>query len=200
MDLVVKKEMKITSWFQIGWLIIFLCYCLLSIYSCDNDVASRSGAVVDRPKHWATPILRPGLPNLYKVSEVLFRGGQPKKAGIEELKRLGIKTVVNLRNSQRDKKLLLGSDLQYIHIRVNTFSPKKHQFIEFLDVLSKAENLPVFVHCRHGADRTGTAVSLYRIKNQQWDMEEAIDEMINGGYHFHEIHGHLKYFIRNFFR
>ena len=43
---------------------------------------------------------------------------------------------------------------------------------------------PVLVHCKHGADRTGCIVALYRIVFQSWSKEAAIDEMHNGGYGF----------------
>ena len=70
--------------------------------------------------------------------------------------------------------------------------------MRFLEIVSDPDNLPAFVHCKHGADRTGTAVALYRIKVQNWDAEEAINEMVNGGYNFHRIYRHLKDFVRKF--
>ena len=36
---------------------------------------------------------------------------------------------------------------------------------------------PVFVHCKHGADRTGTMVAFYRILFEGWSKDEAIREM-----------------------
>ena len=38
------------------------------------------------------------LPNLYKVNTGLYRGGQPTEAGIKQIKALGIKTVIDLRD------------------------------------------------------------------------------------------------------
>jgi hypothetical protein len=45
----------------------------------------------------------------------------------------------------------------------------------------------VLVHCHHGADRTGTMCALYRIAIQGWTKEDAIQEMVQGGYGFHEM-------------
>jgi hypothetical protein len=42
---------------------------------------------------------------------------------------------------------------------------------------------PVFFHCRHGKDRTGTMAALYRIEVDGWTNEEAIEEMLAFGYH-----------------
>lgn len=151
-----------------------------------------------RPEHWAEAIEREGLPNFYKVSDTLYRGAQPRKQGFEELKKLGIKTVVNLRRSSRERILAEEAGLKYYQIPMFAWFPKKKKFARFLDILSDPSNHPVFVHCKHGADRTGAAVAIYRIKIQNWDVEEAIYEMVNGGYNFHRIHGNLKKFVRKF--
>ncbi|MCP4147072.1 MAG: dual specificity protein phosphatase family protein, partial [bacterium] len=132
-----------------------------------------------RPDKWATAIQREGLPNLHKVSDALYRGAQPKKEGIVQLQKLGIKTIVNLRDSDKDRKLIAASGIttiRYVHLSVNTFFPKKKEFQQFLDIAADTANHPVFIHCKHGADRTGTAVALYRIKQQQWNVAEAIKE------------------------
>jgi len=44
---------------------------------------------------------------------------------------------------------------------------------------------PVLVHCWRGSDRTGAVVAAYRIAFQGWTREQAIDELVNGGYGFH---------------
>ena len=36
------------------------------------------------------------LPNFHQVNPQLYRGGQPKNAGLRKLKDLGVKTIVNL--------------------------------------------------------------------------------------------------------
>ncbi|MCP4369159.1 MAG: dual specificity protein phosphatase family protein [Deltaproteobacteria bacterium] len=43
------------------------------------------------------------------------------------------------------------------------------------------------VRCQHGADRTGTMCALYRVAVQGWTKEEAIREMTEGGFGFHEV-------------
>lgn len=151
-----------------------------------------------RPAHWARVVEREGLPNLYQVSNALYRGAQPQEEGIKELKKLGINTIVNLRTSNKDQELLDGYEFKYFHLPMNAFLPNKKKFLRFLEIISDPGNQPVFVHCQHGADRTGAAAALYRIKLQKWDAEEAINEMVKGGYHFHKIHSHLKNFIRKF--
>lgn len=163
-----------------------------------NDSPDTAAVTERRPSKWGTPVKRKGLPNLYKVSDQLYRGAQPTKDGIKELKKLGIKTIVNLRLSHSDRKLLGDSGLSYERIPVNVFRPKKKSYVRFLKIVTDSSKQPVFVHCKKGADRTGVAVASYRIFVQGWDKEEAIKEMRKGGYGFHKIHFSLIKFIRKF--
>lgn len=176
-------------------IVLFLLFCLVFLLQCGGTPKEKDE---NRPAEWGIPIQREGLPNLHKVSDRLYRGAQPEEQGFDELKKLGVKTIVNLRGSEKDLKHIIGKDFNYYHIPVNTLFPGREEFAYFLEIVSRPVNWPVFVHCKHGADRTGTAVALYRIKVQGWDVEKAIDEMVNGGYNFHRIHQQLKRFIRKF--
>ncbi len=132
------------------------------------------------------------------MSDTLYRGAQPTREGFVELQRMGIRTVVNLRSEHSDLQLIQGLDLKYVAIPMNAAFPKEEDFRRFLAVARDPASQPVFVHCQHGSDRTGTAVALYRVAVQGWDREEAIQEMTGGGYGFHGIYFHLKTFIREF--
>ena len=35
---------------------------------------------------------------------------------------------------------------------------------------------PVFVHCQHGADRTGIIIACYRIRHNKWTSKQALLE------------------------
>lgn len=125
----------------------------------------------------------PGIPNFAKVSDELYRGGQPTREGFRQLRRMGIKTVVNLRETGTDRLGLRGTGMRYVHLRVNPNKPTDEEVAAFLKVLEEGENLPVFVHCKMGADRTGTLVAIYRVMYQGWPMEEAVKEFPRFGFH-----------------
>jgi protein tyrosine/serine phosphatase len=155
----------------------------------------------ERPESWATPIDEPpGLSNLFKVSDELYRGAQPKEAGYAELKKLGVKTVVSLRtfhSDRSDRKACRKHGLSYVNITVQAWEPEDEEVIEFLEVVTNPENQPVFVHCKHGSDRTGMMSAIYRITVQGWSKEEAIKEMTKGGFGFHSVWQNLVDYVND---
>ncbi len=137
---------------------------------------------------WAQPLARPGLPNLHRVSPELYRGAQPTAEGMAQLRALGVRTVVNLRASHSDSDKLAGTGLRYVPIPVTAVGIGDDDVARFLRVAADPAAQPVFVHCQHGADRTGLMVAMYRVAVQGWEREAAIDEMLHGGFHFHGIY------------
>lgn len=135
----------------------------------------------------AAEINLPGLPNFHKVSEDMYRGAQPTKEGFKELEKLGIKTVVNLRSSHSDRDMLKGTNLGYEQIPMTAWHPEQEDSVRFLKIVTDANRTPVFVHCRYGADRTGTMCAIYHIAVQGWSKDEAIEEMTKGDFGFHDI-------------
>lgn len=143
----------------------------------------------------AEPMDLPGCGNLYKVSETLYRGEQPSGEGFKELEKLGVKTVVNLRSLHSDRGKLEGTNLAYEHIRMEAWDPEQEEIEAFLEIAADPSRQPVFVHCLHGADRTGTMVAIYRMVVEGWDTDKALDEMQNGPFGFHEMFQGLPEFI-----
>jgi protein tyrosine/serine phosphatase len=150
-----------------------------------------------RPAKWATPVEMSGLPNLHKVNDVLYRGAQPSAEGMRNLQKMGVKTVVNLRSVHSDRDELEGTKLAYVHIVFNPFHAEIEDVDEFIKIMADPNRHPVFVHCKHGADRTGTMAAFYRIVFQGWSKDEAIREMKEGGYGFHSVLKNMLAMIRN---
>jgi protein tyrosine phosphatase (PTP) superfamily phosphohydrolase (DUF442 family) len=136
---------------------------------------------------WAERIANSHLQNFHKVSDNLYRGAQPSPAGMRELQRMGIRTIINLRDWHSDRTALKGTSLRYEHIRMSAAWPRDKDVIRFIQIISKQENGPFFVHCQHGSDRTGTMCAVYRVAFQGWNKNEAIEEIIKGGFGFHKI-------------
>lgn len=188
---------------------IFLA-CSLAVMGCDKNepssspTAERSASTQEthnsneRPGQWAMALEgKEGLPNFFKVSDALYRGAQPEEIGFETLKALGIKTVVNLRTYHSDRKICERVGLDYVKISMQAWEGEDDEVADFLNVVNDPQRHPVFVHCQHGADRTGTVCAIYRIMVQGWSKADAIKEMTEGGYGFHAIWENLIEYIRN---
>ena len=81
-------------------------------------------------------------------------------------------------------------------ISVQSWSAEEEEVVDFLRVVTAKERQPVFVHCLHGADRTGMMMAIYRMVVQGWSKDEAIEEMTQGGYGFHSIWTNLVDYVR----
>jgi len=161
----------------------------LAMISADETI------MVPRPDSWAQPIEMEGVPNLYKLSDNLYRSAQPSAEGMINLEAMGIRTIVNLRLLNSDRDEIEGTDLGYVHINMEAWDADEEEVVEFLKVASDPNRVPVLVHCSLGSDRTGTMCAVYRIVVQGWAKDEAIREMTQGGFGFHRVWTNLPMWI-----
>jgi tyrosine-protein phosphatase SIW14 len=147
-----------------------------------------------------------GVENAGKISDFLYRGAQPRGGGYEELKKLGISIVVDLRNSKpvksdvgetREQVKVEAAGMRYVKIPTSAFfGPTESQVVTFLQLLHDNEKQKVFVHCYFGDDRTGVMVATYRIAVDHWTSDEAYNEM--RAYHFHKHLILMGHFVKLF--
>ncbi|HEY9777997.1 MAG TPA: dual specificity protein phosphatase family protein [Planktothrix sp.] len=128
------------------------------------------------------------LPNFHAVSPGIYRGGQPSDMGFAWLKQLGVRTILNLREEKSqirsEELIVLELGMKYVSVVLNPFiEPSEEQIQSCLDVLLAAGDEPVFVHCLHGMDRTGTVIGAHRMVAEDWEKERAYEEMLKHGFH-----------------
>ena len=141
----------------------------------------------DRPATWAQPVAGTSVGNLHKVTDQLYRCAQPTAAGLRELEKLGLRTVINLRDNHDDIDEAAGTHLRLLRIEMTAWSVEEERVARVLALLREKEHGPFLLHCQHGADRTGLVIALYRMVEQGWSREDALREMREGGYGFHRI-------------
>ncbi len=144
---------------------------------------------------WAKPIKLAGVPNLHKVSDNLYRSAQPTAEGMQNLMKIGIETIVNLRSFHSDRDAIGSTSLGYEHIYMKSWHPEQKEVVRFLQLVTNPKRTPVLVHSQHGADRTGTMCVLYRVAVQGWTKEDAVREMTGGDFGFHKIWKNLPKWI-----
>jgi len=154
---------------------------LLSILTIGQDAGSAQNRAPARVA--GTHLKAKGIPNFGEVSSKLYRGGVPSALGIEELKKKGIDVVVDLRGqNQEEEARVTKLGMKYVAIPSHCPFPSDQPFAKFLQVVEENPGKKVFVHCRLGDDRTGMAVAAYRMAEQGWSADEAMNEMREFGF------------------
>ena len=139
----------------------------------------------------------PGLTNVGRVANGIFRGAQPKPEGYATLKATGIRTVINLRTRHGEREAIEAAGMRYVEIPMNVRKNVVPAAVrKALSVMTDKANQPVFVHCSRGADRTGVVAAVYRMEVDGWSEAEAEAEMEAFG--FHEVWFQLKKFVRQY--
>ena len=126
--------------------------------------------------------------NFRRVTDWLYRGAQPSMENFASLSNLKIKTVINLRWRKgpiaKERKRVNELGMNFEHISLNYWTlPTERDAERFLEILDDEKNHPVFVHCLHGADRTGVLIAMYRVSRCGWTVHEAYNEMLQCGHH-----------------
>jgi protein tyrosine/serine phosphatase len=150
-----------------------------------------------RPIQWATPIQMPGVGNFYKITNYLYRSAHPSAKGMINLKKMGIKTIINLRAFYSDSVEIKGTGLLNEELSVRAWYIVDEDVIRVLRIMRKRGNGPFLIHCQNGADRTGLMCAMFRIVEQGWSKDEAIQEMVKGGYGFHAVWKNIINYVKN---
>ena len=142
-----------------------------------------------------------GIPRFSEVNPHLYRGGQPRLSALEALAKLGVVTVLDLRaegeRGVAEERQAKALGMHYINVPLNGIrAPRKEQIDKVMAMLQDSKNWPVFVHCQHGVDRTGTVIACYRIAFDLWPNERAEKEAEDRG--MHSVERGMKKFILNF--
>ena len=144
-----------------------------------------------------------GLKDFAKVNEYLYRGAQPKEEGIEELKKLGIDSIVDLRGERHGLMEKERAHAESLGMRLVSIpgtgwtAPRDEQVAQFFALVSETPRRKIFIHCWFGGDRDGMFVAAYRIAFDGWSAEEAVHEM--RAFHYKEfLHPNMEWYVRKF--
>jgi protein tyrosine/serine phosphatase len=146
------------------------------------------------------------LGNLFQVSPELYRSRQPSAQALKNILAQHafaegsepIRTVISLLTSDDDGAVLGNSPaVNHEWLNFSPFHPNQQNVIKFLRIVTTPSQQPVLVHCAQGSDRTGMMVAIYRIVVQGWSKDDALKEMIDGGYGFHAIWQDLVKYVRD---
>ena len=183
-----------------NYALLFLVPVVLLLSGCPTiSNCPTTWTIGPRPSTWAVQMKGTcNVPNFYMLNDNLYRSGQPTEVGMVQLREIaGIKTIINLRTFHSDSDEIGSTGLLNDRLHVKAWHIEDEDVIKVMKDLSHGEKGPFLIHCQHGADRTGVMCAMYRILNQGWTKEEAIDEMVNGGYGFHPLWSNIITYIQS---
>ena len=149
------------------------------------------------------------IPNFHVVDKTLMRGAKPTEAQLKELKSNGVKSIIsfctNFNPNHPNIKIppdeanwakKLGMDFYWMPMWSNR-NPKKENLDVFFAVTNQARKKgeKVFIHCRHGADRTGLFSAIYRLRNQNVRLSDVIRELMACGHDANRNQNVIPYII-----
>jgi tyrosine-protein phosphatase SIW14 len=169
-------------------------------YSCLLSALAFSSFWLPAAPALAASPTAPGVPNFHQVDEHVYRGAQPSAQGWKSLAGLGIKTIIDLRpdgdggshSTKAEARAVEAAGMRYVSVPMSGFrAPSNTAVARILAAFNSKD--PVFVHCRFGRDRTGTAVACYRIAHDSWSNQKALQEARDYGIHWFEVR--MKHYI-----
>ena len=121
----------------------------------------------------------PGIVNFSKVETTVACAGATTPAALVEVKKMGYKSVVNLRTAseagaqiEEEAAAAKAAGINYIHLPFNAASPDPMLVDNFLKAITNKANEPAFIHCA-SANRAAALWMVKRIAVDKWDVERA---------------------------
>ncbi len=145
----------------------------------------------------------PGISNFGKMNPRLYRGAQPTAEGFKQLQAMGVDTVVRLsmggeEGAAAEQAIVEPLGMRFVNLPWSSVhDPNTDKIVALLSLMKDNTDRTFFVHCKAGADRTGTFVALYRIAIDRWSTVRALDEM--KAFHYRYVFlPHLQSYVEAF--
>lgn len=125
--------------------------------------------------------LKDDVPRILCVDERYATAAQPKDSAFAKLAENGYRSVLSLRTASEgadishEKELVEKSGMRFINIPVVSSAPKPEQVAEFISAVKEKSNQPMLIHCA-SANRVGAFWMIYRVIDQGWSEEKALEE------------------------
>lgn len=131
------------------------------------------------------------IPNLYRISDQVWRSNHPPPLWVAWAKRRGIKTIINLRGDNDLGSYILSSEacerygIKQVILKTYSRRLPSKELIHQAKQLFEEVEYPILMHCKSGADRAGIMSALYLILHEGRSVSEAKRQL-------HWRYGHIR--------
>ena len=141
----------------------------------------------------------PDIRNFLRVTPEFCTGGQPRVEHFADLKKDGVRAVLNLRQpsehrAAEEQQAVEAAGLKYFNIPVNYQQPSEASADEFLKITDDPANRPMFIHCT-AAIRVGAFWAIRRALRDKVPVDTALQDGARVG--LREA-PHLEQFVRQY--
>ena len=143
--------------------------------------------------------LKSDVPRVLCLDGSFATGGQPTDQAYAKAAASGFRSVLSLRTAgegvdlMRERALVEKNNLRYFNIPVASSAPRPAQADEFIRLVKEKSNHPMLINCS-SANRVGAFMMIYRVLDQGWAEDKALEEAIKIGLRGDE----LKKFARDY--
>jgi tyrosine-protein phosphatase SIW14 len=143
------------------------------------------------------------IKNFGQMNDRFYRGARPQGSDFNDLKTLGINTVIDLRNDAdgSERQSVEGLGMHYVNIPMSDSEyPKAAQIDTFLKLVDNPATGKFFVHCEGGRHRTGVMGAVYRFTHDGWNYDQAYAEMKSYDFYTRWGHGAMKQYVQDYWQ
>ena len=154
----------------------------LSAISIAADVPRNERARLDQIEQ----SLKSDVPRVLCLDGSFTTGAQPTEQAYSKIAASGFKSVLSLRSANegvdlaRERSIVQKRNLRYFNIPVDSSAPRPEQAEEFLRLVKEKSNHPMLINCA-SANRVGAFMMIYRVLEQGWSEDKALDEAVKIG-------------------
>jgi protein tyrosine phosphatase (PTP) superfamily phosphohydrolase (DUF442 family) len=136
-------------------------------------------------------IFRLPYPNRHAISKKMWRSSQPTPGQVKHLKRMGIRTIVNLRGERDcasyylEREACKQNGITLVDFPVNSRQPPTRETLAKLGELFGKIEYPALMHCKAGSDRVGLMSALYLLLDEKHDVHAALKQLS-------PVYGHMR--------
>ena len=123
-----------------------------------------------------------GISTFAQIESTIACGGSTTPDAIREIKRMGFKTVVNLRLASEpgalvdeEGAIVRSLGMTYVHLPFNIQTPDPKLVDHFMAAVAGPANIPAYVHCAAGG-RAAALWMIKRVKADGWTRASALEE------------------------